>query len=439
MSLEEQAIGVSSNSDSETLMSQLDGSSQQSERHGGDAEEAGARRTDTSSSIGDDDATFEPGLADGLDDEELLIGEERDDDDDEDLSTPAPSSPQPVPASKHRAKALREGTESIRPHPTDISKVIITYRYNTPAGTAYIQETEMPEVVPDLASAPNQTGGVIFPDVETSKVPRAKKGSPWMPVPGTSRYEWTRGEGGQQETWRINIFFRRLDRDTHTYQDIYVNTNILKSVDPNDKKFHTSYNKWVLQFARRRDAAYSAKIMRFHRSVAERRALYISINPFCAKFDIHKFGFIDYCKLSTLQLQVMANAVNSVPNPLRLAPRGVDAVRGQIASAHNISPPKNKAIFDLMVKAPALRSRIASDEVVPRAERKPKFAISLSDFGVERPVAARTLLPPGGRKRKRTAAVEVSNAESSSSELSSPPASERGVENSSDTPVRTYR
>ena len=51
------------------------------------------------------------------------------------ISAPAPPSPpstlsanlHPVQASKHRLKELRQGTESMRPHPTDPSKLIITY------------------------------------------------------------------------------------------------------------------------------------------------------------------------------------------------------------------------------------------------------------------------------------------------------------------------
>lgn len=47
------------------------------------------------------------------------------------------------------------------------------------------------------------------------------------------------------------MFFRRLDRDTYAFQDIYVNVGHLRNVDPNDKNFRKLYNKWVLQFARR--------------------------------------------------------------------------------------------------------------------------------------------------------------------------------------------
>lgn len=328
----------------------------------------------------------------------------------------------------HQAKTPREGTEIIRPHPTDATKVIISYRYTVPSGNVYTQETEMPQVVPKPANALDQPGSIIVPEVEKSKVPRTKKGSPWTPVPDTSRYEWTRGVGGQQETWRVIVFFRRLDRDTYEYQDIYINTNMLANVDPNNKRFRTSYNKWILQFARRRDATYTQKVARVHWSVPERRALYTAINAFCAKFGIHHFGFAEACKMGTKQLQLMADAVNTAPNPLRMVPRGVDAVRGQIVSAHDKAQPKNKAIYDLLKTAASFRARIASGEAIPRAERKPQLAIPLTEFPVDPPVTATAPRTPGGRKRKRTATEEVSDDEPSSSELSSPPASEVGVD-----------
>lgn len=363
----------------------------------------------------------------------LLCGNDTSDNTPEEYpSTPAKPSPhrtvstgpRPVQASKHRAKALRQGIESIRPHPTDPTKVIVTYQVTDPAGKLYVQETDVPEMVPAPANASGSSGSIIVPDVEASKVPRAKKASPWTPVPGTSGYEWIRGEGEHKETWRVNVFFRRLDRDTHAYQDIYVNINVLKNVNPNDKKFRTSYNKWVLQFARRRDATYTQKVVRVHWSTAERRALYTTINTFCAKFGIHRFGFAEEGKLTTKQLQLMADAVNAARNPLRTEPRGVDAVRGQIVSAHDKAQPKNKAIFDLLAKSVTLRERIASGEVIPRAERKPKAAIPLSQFPVDPPVAAAAPSTPGGTKRKRTAAAEQSDTEPSSSELSSPSVSE---------------
>jgi hypothetical protein len=320
---------------------------------------------------------------------------------------------------------LREGTESIRPHPTDASKVIVTYQYTSPEGNNYIQETEMPEVVVQPTNAAEESGSIIVPDVEASKVPRTKKGSPWVPVPGTSRYEWTRGNGNQQETWRIAVFFRRLNRGTHEYEDIYINTGMLTTVDPNDIKFRTSYNKWVLQFARRRDATYTNKVARVHWNVAERRALYTTVNAFCAMYGVNNFGFTNGCKLSANRLQAMADTVNTVANPLRAAPRGIDAVRGQIISAHAKAQPKNKEIFDLRVKAAALRARIDAGEIPSRAERKPQFAIPLSEFPVNPPAAATAPSTVRNKKRKRTAVVEDTE-EQSSSGMSSPPESEPG-------------
>ena len=326
----------------------------------------------------------------------------------------------------HQSNTLREGTETVRPHPTDATKVIVTYKFTNIAGSTFVQETEMPEVVPIPANTCTDPGSIIVPDVEVSKVPRTKKGLSWVPVPGTSCYEWTRGDGDQQEKWRIVVFFRRLSRDTNKYQDIYINTNMLNSVDPNNKKFRTSYNKWILQFARRRDATYTQKVARVHWNIAERRALYAAINVFCAKFGINKFGFSEDCKLSTRQLQLMADAVNTAENSLRTAPRGVDAVRGQIISAHDKAQPKNKAIFDLAVTAVAQRSRIERGEVVPRAERKPQFAIPLAAFPIDPPTATASSSTSIDRKRKRTTAVDDSDEEPSSSELSSPPDFDNG-------------
>lgn len=149
----------------------------------------------------------------------------------------------------------------------------------------------------------------------------------------------------------------------------------------------------------------------------------MAINTFCAKFGINKFGFFNDCKLSTKQLQLMANAVNAANNPLRTAPRGIDAIRGQILTAHIKAQPKNKAIFELNARAVALRSRIENGEAVPRAERKPQFAIPLAELPVDPSAAA---VASGSKKRKRAAVKEESDEESSSSELSSPPASRVG-------------
>lgn len=286
----------------------------------------------------------------------------------------------------------------------------------------------MPEVVPAPANASADPGSIVVPDVETSKVPRTIKGKPWVPVPGTSRYEWMRGTGDQQEFWRIVIFFRRLNFDTHEYEDMYVNTNMLSSIDPNDQRFRLYYNKWILQFARRRDSTYSSKVTRIHWTVGERRALYTAINTFCAKFGINRFcfeqtPFTEGGKLTTKQLQLMADAVNAAPNPLRTAPRGIDSVRGQIITANDKTQPKNKAIFDLNARAVSLRARIENGEKVPRAERKPQYAIALSEFPVDPPAAVAGPSSSPSKKRKHTAEVEDSEDESIISESISPPAS----------------
>lgn len=180
--------------------------------------------------------------------------------------------------------------------------------------------------------------------------------------------------------------------------------------------------------ARRQDANYTQKVARVHWNAAERCALYTAINVFCAKFGIQNFGFATECKLSTKQLQIMADAVNAVSNPSGLDPRGIDAVRGQITSARNKSPPKNKAVFDLLAKGTDFRARMSGGEAIPETERKPKTATPLSEFPVGPSVAATPPLTPDSKKRKRAAVVE--ETELSSSELSSPVLSEFGGDRS---------
>lgn len=130
------------------------------------------------------------------------------------------------------------------------------------------------------------------------------------------------------------------------------------------------------------------------------------------------------CKLDTDRLRIMADVVNAAPNPSRREPLGIDAVRGQISSAHNKRQPKNKAIFDLLVKSTEFRIRMAAGEAIPRAERKPRAAIPLEESPVDTPLGA---IPPwtsDSKKRKRASAVE--EMETSGSELSSLAVSEFG-------------
>ena len=227
--------------------------------------------------------------------------------------------------------------------------------------------------MPTPVGVPSSGGSVIFPKVEASTVPRTSEKFPWTLVPGSSGYEWARCDGDKKEFWRINVFFRHLDRDTHAFQDIYVNTNYSRNVNPNYSKFRNVYNKWVLQFARRQDADYTQKVARVHWNAAERCALYTAINAFCASFGIEKFGFAADCKLSSEQLQIMADAVNATPNHSRLDPRGIDAVRGQISSAHNKSQPKTRQFSDSWPRAPTSAPELLAAKQSRRLSESPRL------------------------------------------------------------------
>ncbi|KAF3050413.1 hypothetical protein E8E11_005337 [Didymella keratinophila] len=351
----------------EAAVSSLEGNRGELKSYNDDAEcgpVTAAERAETSSIASDEGAVSVPGTEDLFGEDELLAGKKPDTGDEPPSRSPTSTSAslRPVQTSKHRSKALRQGTETIRLHPTDPTQVIITYQVTTCTGKLFDQETEVPRQMSASASPHTGSGSIVVPSIQASKIPRSKNSSPWTPVPGSSDYEWTR--------------------------DIYVNTKLLRNIDPNDKDYHAAYNKWVLQIARRQDATYASDVARVHWIAAERRALYTAINIFCTKFGIHRFGFAAECKLSTEQLQIMADAVNAVPNPSRLEPRGIDAVRSQITSAHNKSHPKNKEIFNLLAKGIDFCARMSGGEVVPGIEQKSKAAIPLSEFPVDTAVTA---------------------------------------------------
>jgi hypothetical protein len=143
----------------------------------------------------------------------------------------------------------------------------------------------------------------------------------------------------------------------------------LEGIDPNDKGWAYAYNKWLDQIKRRRDSKYKQIVLKHHWSHTERAALYDAINAFIAKSGLNAFG----SDMAAKDVQVMTDAVNNAGG----MGRGVDAVRGQIASSH---ARKNKAIFELMARAQHMRQRVAKGEKVPHQEQYPDGAIPRAHF-----------------------------------------------------------
>ncbi|KAF2994345.1 hypothetical protein E8E13_000221 [Curvularia kusanoi] len=284
-------------------------------------------------------------------------------------------------------------------------------------GSLYTQETTTPKPLntPPTLSIP---GSTIFPSVSTAKIPRTLSNTPWTPLPGSQNHTWTRGGGddgnSNSEIWRVTMFFRRLSRTAHTHTETYHSARAVLETDPNSTRFRSWYNKWILQFARRHDNAYTQRVTRVHWSAAERRVLYAQINAFCARHGLHRFSVRDGGLLKA-QRDDMAAAVNKVQNPRRSEPRNADAVRSQIASARGGDSPKNKPVFEALRRAEDVRRRIAAGERVERAEQYPEYAIPLELFPGD----------AGDGEGQREAGG--SERDDDSSGLSSPPESEDEV------------
>jgi hypothetical protein len=185
---------------------------------------------------------------------------------------------------------------------------------------------------------------------------------------------WTRPgrKGGPLDHWQPISVFRRFNSITNKYEDIHISLKKLENIDPNDKAFAHAYNKWLDQIKRRRDSEYQKTVSKDHWSAAERRALYTAINAVVRTNGLDAFPSSGI-HMGKAGMQSIANAVNAVGG----SNRRPDAVRSQINSSHAT---KNKAIFELMAVANALRDRLDRGEDVPDAERYPAEAIPSQNF-----------------------------------------------------------
>jgi hypothetical protein len=296
--------------------------------------------------------------------------------------------------------------ETLSLHPTDSTKLIARFRVELPhaPGTYYEQIDEIP-VRDETASSPAKPGFYFIRDLTNAKIPQRRRankknnhqGDRWTRQ--ASGEIWTRPglDGKEIEVWEPIVVFRRFNATTQKYEQIYINLSKLKNVDPNDKMYQYAYNKWIDQIRRRRDGTYVQVVNKDHWTHAERRALYAAINAFVRKAGLRNFGFGSDVTMNQKDIQVMTDAVNTVGGKNR----HVDAVRGQISSAHLR---KNKAIYDLLQRAQVLRDRLDRDEIVPRKERYPQEAILPSLF----PPDANTT--PSSRMRGPRPRGEVGNS-----------------------------
>ncbi|KAH7396901.1 hypothetical protein DE146DRAFT_614242 [Phaeosphaeria sp. MPI-PUGE-AT-0046c] len=288
--------------------------------------------------------------------------------------------------------------ETLTLDPNDPTKVLARIRHAHPngiKGEMYEQVDKIP-ILDSAARSPAQPKFYFLPNLSDAKIPpknRASKKNNYQPIlwvrQGNSN-TWMRQskDGGPDDVWHPVPLFRRFNATTHKYEEAYVSLPKIKNPDPNDIEYAHGYNKWIDQIKRRRDDTYQKVVCKDHWTIPERRALYSAINSFVREKGLRHFGFGDGVMMTSKDLDKITTAVNAAGT----TKRKTDAVRGQIHSSHMR---KNKAIYELIERAKALRERLKAKEKVPRAERYPVMAIPEHLWPVEQ----------GENKKRKTADI----------------------------------
>jgi hypothetical protein len=267
--------------------------------------------------------------------------------------------------------------EKFAAHDTDPSKIEATFRIKMPDGSGwFIQKDVIPEQRASADEDLYEAGAsIFFPDLDSRKVPKKDKEKKsdvvvrWNKV---GEHRWERTFKGKHETFTPSIALRRFNARTHAYEHIHVGTSKLKNIDPNDKTWKDAYNKWIDQISRRSNADYQKKKTRDHWTVGEICAMYTAINAF-----VHENGIDAYDAMSTADLTTITDAINAAGGK----GRGLDALRGQITSAHES---KNHTMWYLRENARDFRLMIEGGGEVTDEERFPEHIIPLEEFPVER-------------------------------------------------------
>ncbi|KAG9184941.1 hypothetical protein G6011_11771 [Alternaria panax] len=287
--------------------------------------------------------------------------------------------------------------EKFAPHDTDPTKIEATFKIKMPDGSGWFTQNDVIPEQRDSADVDlyDAAASIFFPDLESRKVPKKDKEKKsdvvvrWNKV---STFRWERTFKGKHEIFTPSKL--RLDEthETHTdfvsllLQHIHIGTSKLNNIDPNNKVWKDAYNKWVDQISRRSNADYEKKKTRDHWTVGEICAMYTAINAF-----VHENGIDGYDTMTTSDLQVITDAINAVGGK----DRGLDALRGQITSAHET---KNHTMWYLRENSRAFRLMIEGGGEVSDDERYPEHIIPLSEFPVEKRNNHRT-----GVRMRRTA------------------------------------
>jgi len=303
-------------------------------------------------------------------------------------------------------QALKCNCETLIPHATDPTQITAKFRVAVPGRSNDFYEQTDTIPMQDLdAISPNDPKYSFVPDLTERKLKKKFRASkknaqnPNLWVRQGTSYTWVRRDpaGGADHVFNLTPMFRRFDKVTHKYEEMYLNLRLLVKPDPNKTKWMYAYNKWIDQIRRRRDEKYIKVDHKDHWSVAERRALCEAINAYIRTSGLVRFGSGALVQIPQADMQAMADAVNKAG----IHQRKADAVRGQIFSSHT---KKNKAIFDLVNLAKDIRDRVASGEILPRDMRYPLEAIPRHAFPKDlTPLKKRGAGGKGAAARKRRA------------------------------------
>jgi len=290
----------------------------------------------------------------------------------EDSDSELSDDPAPYADRKPVNKELSE-YEKFTPHDTDPTKINAIFRMRMPDGSGwYIQKDIIPEVRRSAEEEKyGENDGIFSASLEACKVPRKYKekhdsSEPrWVKADG---HRWERSFEGKTEVFVVKIVHRRFNARTHKYEQIYFGKSKLNDIDPNDKQWVYAYNKWIDQIVRRSDANYVQTTLREHWKPEEICAMYTGFNAF-----FHANGIDAYTRISSDDLQTMLDAVNAVGGHNR----GLDALRGQMNSAHG---GKNPSLAYLRDHLPLLKDYIDDGGILSQHERFPEQFIPEEEF-----------------------------------------------------------
>ena len=313
------------------------------------------------------------------------------DDSDSELS----DDPAPYADRKPVNKELSE-YEKFTPHDTDPTKINVIFRMRMPDGSGwYIQKDIIPDVRRSTEEDKYREHDSIFSTIlEACKVPPKYKekhdsSEPrWVKADG---HRWERTIEGKTDVFVAKVVHRRFNGRTHKYEQIYFSKSKLNDIDPNDKQWVYAYNKWIDQIMRRSDADYVQTTLREHWKPEEICAMYTGFNAF-----FHTNGIDAYTRISSNDLQTILDPVNAVGG----YNRGLDALRGQMNSAHG---GKNPSMAYLRDHLPLLKDYIDTGGVLSQDERFPEQFIPEAEFpreprkNLRRTTADGTRLRPRGR------------------------------------------